>query len=353
MDLILAALLATAPAVDATGRAQLLPAGEFAARDGRPGNGLKWRIDDAQGMRLAADINGVAAQTPIVIDYEHQTLNAERNGQAAPAAGWIRSVEWVAGRGLFATVEWTDKARAHIAANEYRYISPVIAWDKTTGRVVGLHNAALVNHPALLGMDSVSAALAARFPSQPSQTRTETHHMDRTKLITALKLPATATDADIETAIAQLGTDLTTARNEATTLRTQAEALKGQETTAQAAMAALQAQVTALSTAAAQRELDALVTGALQAGKLLPAQKDWAMGLGGKDIASLRAYIASAHVIPLAGQTGGREPGGTAQSDDSKSIAKRAQAYQAEQLKAGIEVTTVQAVEAVLASTAK
>jgi len=349
MDLILAALLATAPAVDATGRAQLLPAGEFAARDGRPGNGLKWRIDDAQGMRLAADINGVAAQTPIVIDYEHQTLNAERNGQAAPAAGWIRSVEWVAGRGLFATVEWTDKARAHIAANEYRYISPVIAWDKNTGRVVGLHNAALVNHPALLGMDSVSAALAARFPSHP----TETHHMDRTKLITALALPAAATDADIDAAIARLNTDLTTARTEVTTLRTQTEALKGQETTAQAAMAAMQAQVTALSTAAAQRELNELVNGALQAGKLLPAQKDWAMGLGGKDIASLRAYIASAHVIPLAGQTGGREPGGAGESEDANEIARRARAYQSEQLKAGIEVTTLQAVSHVTSAAGK
>jgi phage I-like protein len=354
MTLILAALLATVPPVDATGRAQLLPAGEFAARDGRPGPGRTWKVSEADGMRLAADINEVAARNPIVIDYEHQTLNAEHNGQPAPAAGWIRSVEWVPGRGLFATVEWTDKARAHIEAREYRFISPVIAWDKTTGRVVGVLNAALVNHPALLGMDSVTAGLAAR----QALTTLKTPHppenpMDRAKLIAMLKLPENATDAQVEAAVAKLNTDLAASQAEVNTLRTQTDALRGQDAAAREAMQSLQQQVTALTAANTQRDVDALVTQALQAGKLLPAQRDWATKLGLKDLESLKAYIASAQAVSLAGQTGGKPPAGSEDQQNPQELARRATAYQAEQLKAGITVSIVQAMQAVTTGQAK
>jgi phage I-like protein len=333
MDLILAALLATAPAVDATGSAQLLPAGEFAARDGRPGNGLKWHIDDAQGARLAADINRVAAQTPIVIDYEHQTLNAERNGQAAPAAGWIRSVAWVAGRGLFAAVEWTDKARAHIAANEYRYISPVIAWDKSTGRVVGLHNAALVNHPALLGMDSVGAALAARFPSHS----TETHHMERTKLIAALKLPATATDADIEAAIAKLNTDLAAKTGEAAALKTEVDAAKTGDKETLQVVKDLQVQIAQLTAARNDEALSALVDGAIAGHKFVPAHRNWLLDVGRKDLAALKQLVDTAPAIPgLQGQTGSKDPGKGATTVTAEELAVcKAMGLTAEQFKAG------------------
>lgn len=133
------ALLATALALPAAlGQAQLLPAGKFAARDGRPGPGKQWSINDEQGLKLAADLNAIAARTPIVIDYDHQTLRAETNGQQAPAAGWIQDVAWRPGEGLFARVEWTLAARARIEAGEYRYISPVITSD-ANGNVTGVH----------------------------------------------------------------------------------------------------------------------------------------------------------------------------------------------------------------------
>jgi phage I-like protein len=351
MTLIVAALLATVPTVDATGRAQLLPAGAFSSRDGRPGNGLKWRLDDAQGARLAADINRVAALTPIVIDYEHQTLNSEKNGQPAPAAGWIQSVEWVNGKGMFAAVDWTERAKAQILAKEYRYISPVLLTDKKTARIVGVDNAALVNHPGLLGMDSVVAALAARYPSHDHDQ--PEIYMERAKLIALLALASTATDADIEAAVTKLNADVATANNEVTTLKTQTAALRGQDDAARTAMQTLQTEVTALKTAAAQREVDQLVTEALGAGKLLPAQRDWAIGLGKKDVESLKAYIAGAPVLALKGQSGGKPPAGSESSEDPQELARRALAYQSEQLKAGNEINTVQAMKAVTSGLAK
>ena len=125
---LLAATLALSSA--ASGQAQLLPFGEFAARDGRPGPGKTWKLTDAAGRALAAQLSTTAAKTPVVIDYEHQTLLAATNGRPAPAAGWITSATWRDGQGLFATVQWTAAARAAIDAREYQYISPVITSDE-------------------------------------------------------------------------------------------------------------------------------------------------------------------------------------------------------------------------------
>ncbi|HIQ42954.1 MAG TPA: hypothetical protein EYH47_09430 [Pseudomonas oleovorans] len=82
---------------------QLLPAGSFKARDGRPhdvatGHWLMNATIASQVMALAG-----ARTTDFVIDYEHQTLNSEKNGKPAPAAGWFKGaeLEWREGQGLF------------------------------------------------------------------------------------------------------------------------------------------------------------------------------------------------------------------------------------------------------------
>jgi hypothetical protein len=57
-------------------------------------------------------------------------------------------------------VEWTADAIADIKAKRYRYISPVIAFDKATGAVTNVLMAALVNAPALDGMQDLAANIA-------------------------------------------------------------------------------------------------------------------------------------------------------------------------------------------------
>ncbi|MCO6441344.1 MAG: hypothetical protein J5I81_09720, partial [Nitrococcus mobilis] len=71
---------------DETG-VQLLPDGQFRARDGRPHDAPGWLIDAAVAERLIARTAAQASAT--VIDYEHQSLWTELNGQPAPAAGWF------------------------------------------------------------------------------------------------------------------------------------------------------------------------------------------------------------------------------------------------------------------------
>ena len=67
---------------------QITPAQDFTPADGREMDVAAWRINQAIAGRVIAAFN---AQQPPVIDYEHQTLHKEANGQPAPAAGWPKS----------------------------------------------------------------------------------------------------------------------------------------------------------------------------------------------------------------------------------------------------------------------
>ncbi len=142
---------------------QLLPAGYFSAVDGRPKdtpNG-KWYLNRLYAERLIALAQ--SSVNELVIDYEHQTLNAERNGQPAPAAGWFKSeIEWREGSGLWIRPRWTPKALNFIRQGEYRYLSAVFPYEKSTGAPLALHSAALVNRPGLDGMKAVEALKATQ-----------------------------------------------------------------------------------------------------------------------------------------------------------------------------------------------
>lgn len=357
---LITALLASAFALGATaGEVQLLPAGDFAGRDGRPGPGRKWKLDDAQGAAIAARLNAIAGQTPVVIDYEHQTQLSEKNGQPAPAAGWMKSFQWRAGQGLFAAVEWTERAKAAIGAGEYRYISPVIQFEKATGRVVNLINAALVNLPAIVGMQAVMAQLATQF--QPSDH--QENLMDREQLIKVLGLKADATDADITAAIEALKgrpavpAALSTALGLAADAdeQTAVAALKALQTGSDATRTSVAALNTELQTVKGQlleRDLNELLDGALSARKITPAERESLVAIGKKDFAWLKTHLAAKQPIPgLDGQSNGQERGAKGEGDqDPQDVARRARVYQDEQLKAGVTVSAVEAVNHVMAA---
>lgn len=348
----LAALLALSMPLSGAGEAQLLPAGEFAARDGRPGPGKKWNVTDAQGVSLAASMNAVAQRTPIVIDYDHQTLHSEKNGQQALAAGWIKSVEWRAGTGLFATVEWTAKAKGHIDAKEYLYISPVITYDEA-GLVTGVLLAALVNYPALTGMNAAVAQLAAQLSNPDDQQEldmallaallaaiglpantTETAALAHvaamharppvpTALSAALGLAATADEAAAAAAVTALKTKpivpvaLTAALGLAATadeaaVLTAVTTLKAGADGVTQLVASLQAEVNGLKAGSVDRSLNELLDKAIADNKITPTSRDSYAAIGRSNMAQLSTLIAALPTIPgLGGQSGGKGPGDT------------------------------------------
>jgi len=104
-------------------------------------------------------------RVPLMGDYEHQTANAQKNGQPAPASitEWTPEIRRDASGGpeLWATqVKWTDRARAMLQAGEYRFFSPLFTYDDD-GRPTWMVNIALTNNPATHGLEPLVAATAA------------------------------------------------------------------------------------------------------------------------------------------------------------------------------------------------
>ena len=316
---------------------QITPAGDFGPSDGREMDVPAWRVDADIAARVIAAHN--PAQ-PLVIDYEHQTLHAESNGQPAPAAGWIHALRWIDGRGLFAEAELTPRARQQVADGEYRYFSPVIQYERATGAVQRLLMGALTNNPAIHGMQAVdlTAAATARFnPTHPQETDVTLLQ----KLLAALGLPADTTE---EAALAACAARRAQADAALTGLKLQADANADAIVAACNATAAviatpdpakfvpiealqeMQAGMATLSAKVQAREVDDLVAPALADGRLLPAQEVWARELGKANIAALKQYLDSAQPIAaLTGtQTAGQPPAGLDQhglSADERAVA--------------------------------
>ncbi|KAF1692756.1 hypothetical protein CSC62_14070 [Pseudoxanthomonas jiangsuensis] len=307
---------------------QLTPAGAFKPSDGRPMPVPAWKIDQAIATRVIGRFQ--ARRNPPVVDYEHQTLHKETNGQPAPAAGWMRALQWRES-GLWATVELTARAAEMVRSGEYAFASPVFHYDPQTGEVLAIEMAALTNHAAIDGMDALSLRAAATFGSYAPDTEEEDlMNPLLAALLAALGLPETTTEDQAIAACSALKTQLAslggiakavgveavgdgTAVLAACTSKLQAG---GEPDPAKyvpvAALTAVQNELAALSSKINQGEVTALVEAGLADGRILPAMKDWATDLGKKDLAALSAYLDKAQPIAaLAGsQTNGEPPAG-------------------------------------------
>lgn len=159
---------------------QLLPVGPFKARDGRPFDVASghWQLDGQIAAALIARAKALGQD--ILIDYDHQTLKTDQNGQPAPAAGWYNSdeIEWREGQGLFIKPRWTERAAALVAAKEYRFLSAVFPYD-AQGRPLELRMTAITNDPGVVGMQALAALSAlpasSLMSTQPGQLATSSH----------------------------------------------------------------------------------------------------------------------------------------------------------------------------------
>ncbi len=299
---------------ETTGRIQLFPLGTFVARDGRPATikgvtAKAWRLTEEDAQALIKRWG--QQKTPVVIDYEHQTHHSETNGKPAPAAGWIAGLE-LTPAGVFASVEWTDRARALIRAKEYRFISPVFSYDKDTGAVLELVSVALTNHPALDGMQS-------------AQAKTDLGgHPNMDKILAMLRkllgLPDTADEAACTAALAALpqenllallkskddaltATQTALAAAKATPPDTSQYVSMATFTAVQSESAQLRAKVAELEGAQAVAALTTEIDAALKDGRLAASAKDWALGMAKSNPENLRAFLKAVPPIPaLAGQ---------------------------------------------------
>ena len=155
---------------------QVLPLGQVKVRDHRS----DFLVSDISIISILGYFG--SSSVDLAIDYNHGMYYGDNHD----AAGWgekiwaivppdvhdriapflepygeratVVSSEDEADWGIHVFVRWTEAAAAKITAREYRYISPVVFFN-FTGEANYLWNAALVNTPAIDGMDALAASM--------------------------------------------------------------------------------------------------------------------------------------------------------------------------------------------------
>jgi len=230
----------------------------------------------------------------LVIDYEHQTLLGER----APAAGWIKELE-ARGDGLWARVEWTPQAQEYLRAREYRYFSPVLRLDPQSRRPQVLMHVGLTNVPAIRGLTPLVAKMGARDGADLTE---ETGKM-REQLQRVFGLSPEAGEEGLWPRVLEVFQDLALA------LKLPEEASASQVKGAVAALKAgaarlgeVEQEVMQLKARLAEADAAQAVTEALQAGKISPAQKGWALEYFRQDPEGFKTFVARAPKVVPAGE---------------------------------------------------
>ena len=244
---------------------QLAPLGQFQGRDGRGPYAIADREAAEAVIHASLRFHGEA---DIVIDYDHQSDFAaiQGVGGTAPAAGWITELQ-ARNDGLWGRVEWTEVAAAKLRTREYRYLSPVFTFDKTTGAVAMVLRAGLTNKPNL-HLKAVASA---------DMSTMNTNHLVELRSILGLT-DAAGMDAVVEAVRA-----------------TASKAVNAYDPAKHVPIETLE-KVTAelngfnnagLSPEAAEIAVNAAVSG----GKLPPALKDWGMSLCQSDKAAFDGFL--------------------------------------------------------------
>ncbi|QDH35842.1 phage protease [Porphyrobacter sp. YT40] len=289
-------------------RFRIVPFGTFGGRDGRG----PWQLrDKAHAEQVIAATKAFLNGVDMVVNYDHQSEYAAVPGVGgvAKAAGWINpdSLE-VGADGIYVSADWTAAAEAALQAREYRYYSPHFRARPGTGELTRLVNVGLTNSPNI----EVSA-----LASQEAGAFNEGSPMKKIAMLlsasalTALGLKADSEDEAAINAIDKLIDEKTgnaailasvrtrfkladDAGEEAVLAAIDSAAAAGEPDPSKfvpiAVVTDIQKQLGALQ----EDKILACVEGAIKAGKLTPAQRDWALKLGRKDVSELNSYLATA-----------------------------------------------------------
>ena len=331
------AIATSQAALDAEGnvrtKVQLLPFGDpIYGRDGRG----PWRLADAAHAQEVINTTlAVQNGTELFIDYDHQSVLAVPKGGTARAAGWIKHLT-VEADGIHGQVEWTAAAHQALKAGEYRYISPHFRFAQKDGRITRLVNAGLTNFPnldlpaiasadtdadeiddeegATNSMKSIASALG--LADDASEEEVLAAIKDMMEKSTAQSAQLTAIDTTLGEVRVTVGlTDDADVAAIAAALAEKAAAIDPAQFVPRASYDALAKTVREGAEAAAIAAVDQAVAD----GKVPPVQRDWALDLAKKDLASFNSFLAAA--VPFAAgdvlTTKASEGGGKLTADEA------------------------------------
>jgi phage I-like protein len=276
---------------------RILPRGKVELVDYRD----PFEVDEAALAEMVAEFRSRGVD--LVIDYEHQSLQGDR----APAAGWIKELE-ARDDGLWGRVEWTAQAREYLRQKEYRYFSPVLRLAPESRRPTRLMQVGLTNVPAIKGLKP----LVARRQVEPGSAGAGqaqaldlgagggAQAMERLKRFLGLD-PKADLEAVQDKAL-ELYQELFAA------LDLPGEACAGEFRGALQALKAgadqalqMREELEILKSRLAEQAAAQVVEEALKAGKVTPAQRDWACEYFRRDPEGFKTYLAKAPKILPAG----------------------------------------------------
>jgi phage I-like protein len=260
----------------------------------------------------------------MVIDYEHQTLM----GTQAPAAGWIKNLINKGKEGIWAAVEWTNKARTYIANKEYKYVSPVFRVRLADNRVIHLINVALTNQPNIDGMVPLvnkAGDITLKFNKEESIMWKE--------LLRKLNLAETATEAEAIAAVNKIEANAADAKGAVVVANKSVLAALGLADTATEAeitgtiMAMKQShtqvgdlakELATLKTSIGTKDAADAVELAMKEGKITPAQKPWADEYAKRDLEGFKVFAAKAPTVVVMGKVVGDDKPAEGALDDTQ-----------------------------------
>ncbi len=259
----------------------------------------------------------------MVADYEHQTLA----GVEAPAAGWIKKLVNKGKDGVWAMVEWTDRAKAFIANREYRYVSPVFLKRLSDKRVTRLINVALTNQPNIDGMvPIVNKTLPAHGEGKPKK------EVEMKKVLEALGLKEDATEDAAVKAIAGLKGSSAVVASKAVCDALGVKEGAGESEVVGTVMAmkqgfsqtdALTKKVVGLEARLREKDAEDIVALAMKEGKIPAAQLEWAKAYAAKDPEGFKVFAAkAAPVVPMGGMPKGETDGKAAVDEAQMQVNK-------------------------------
>jgi phage I-like protein len=264
-------------------RIQLLPPGpDITGRDGR-----KWIMRDGDAVAAASN----AYLPNHSIDENHAVDHKAPKGESSPAFGWFSNVAAEANGSLWADVEWTKKGAEAVSNLEYRYISPVILHNGN-GEVAAVLRAALSNSPNL-DIKSLNSQTPETAP--PADPAKEKKHMD--KILAALGLSGTATEADAVAAVGELRKSLNATAPQAVDLA--AYAPRADLAAMEARAVAAKKQLTELNAAKFKAEVEGVIDQAVKDRKIAPASKEQYLSLcaTSEQLESLKKVFASSPAV--------------------------------------------------------
>ncbi len=257
----------------------LLPATEFTGVDGRgpyakPDNEALIALFKKEGLRLPVDEN-------------HSIDLAGKQGHPSPARGWIVDLQ-SREDGLWGRVEWTDEGGKIVAGKSYGYLSPVFLHGQTKPyKVAKMLRVALTNDPNLSQLKSLHSKeddtmleelrKALGLPETADEAAimaaVKAAHAARTANAALMARVAEAAGVPADTAPDILVTAVQS-KGKPSATDTENAGLKDQLVTLQSQVSQLTTQLTSVTTHNAQEKAEAVISAAVEGGKIVPALKD-------------------------------------------------------------------------------